>query len=150
MSRLGTSLRRIASGSSAGALLLAKYAIGLLLKLQALKIRRTVPQLPEAAGVRSGFADPTEIKQQGVSVLIVGDSSAAGVGVATRTVPSRRKLPLISPLKISRSVRWRLVAKTGTTADNAIELVTNESLEPTDVLIFCLGTNDVLSQTHPR
>lgn len=47
-------------------------------------------------------------------------------------------------------MRWRLVAKTGTTADSAIELVTKESLEPTDVLIFCLGTNDVLSQTHPR
>jgi lysophospholipase L1-like esterase len=100
--------------------------------------------------VRSGFADPTGIKQQGLSVLIVGDSSAAGVGVATQDHALAAQIASHLALKIRRSVRWRLVAKTGTTADSAIKLVTKESLEPTDVLIFCLGTNDVLSQTHPR
>jgi hypothetical protein len=107
MSRLGTMLQRIASGSSAGALLVAKYAIGPVLKLQAVKIRRTVPRLPEAAGGRSGFADPIGTKQ-GVSVLIVGDSSAAGVGVATQDHALAAQIASHLAFKIRRSVRWRL------------------------------------------
>jgi lysophospholipase L1-like esterase len=46
-------------------------------------------------------------------------------------------------------VRWQLVAKIGTTVFNASKLLASHKLESADVLVLCLGGNDVIRQRHP-
>ena len=58
-----------------------KLALSPLLVAQALRTRARVPQLPEASGARAGTHGRRTTR---LRLLIAGDSSAAGVGVATQ------------------------------------------------------------------
>jgi hypothetical protein len=58
-----------------------KLALSPLLVVQALHTRARVPSLPEAAGAREGVLGRGAVA---LRLLIAGDSSAAGVGVATQ------------------------------------------------------------------
>ena len=58
-----------------------KLALSPLLLAQALQTRRRLPRLPEAAGPRRGRVGDGTGR---LGLLIVGDSSAAGVGVASQ------------------------------------------------------------------
>jgi lysophospholipase L1-like esterase len=149
MGLAGSLRHKIRSRPYTSSLLLYKYALGPLLKLQGQQVRRTVPQLPEPAGARSGVAGKTGYGQE-LSILIVGDSSAAGVGVARQENALAAQIASNLTVAVRRCVRWRLIAAIGTTARSAIQLTASASLEPADVLIFCLGANDVLRQTNPR
>src|SRR5439155_419110 len=60
---------------------LAKLALLPLLVAQGRHVRATALKLPEAAGERHGVAGSGRVA---LRVLIVGDSSAAGVGVGTQ------------------------------------------------------------------
>ena len=57
-----------------------KLALAPLLLAQAVHTRRRLPRLPEAAGAREGVVG----RGAELDLLIVGDSSAAGVGVDTQ------------------------------------------------------------------
>ncbi|KAB0649370.1 SGNH/GDSL hydrolase family protein, partial [Burkholderia diffusa] len=58
---------------------LATAALGPLLLMQGRRVRRVTPRLAEAAGPRDGTAgDGPPLR-----VLVLGDSAAAGVGVAS-------------------------------------------------------------------
>ncbi|MGZ5249520.1 MAG: hypothetical protein ACXWIQ_04605, partial [Caldimonas sp.] len=56
-----------------------KLALAPLLVVQAVRTRRRAPVLPEAAGPRDGRTAGDGVA---IRVLVAGDSSAAGVGVA--------------------------------------------------------------------
>ena len=89
--------------------LAAKLALSPLLVAQALLARRRVPRLPEAAGPRSGAVG----RGPALKLLVVGDSSAAGVGV----VHQREALAAQLAAQVAASnrvwVHWRLVARSG-------------------------------------
>ena len=125
-------------------LLVAKLALGPVLLPQAKWLRRTALRLPEPDGPREGQGGDG---QPGLRLLVVGDSSAAGVGVADQA--QALALPLAHRLshRSGKAVSWQLVAQTGVNTGEARSLVSGSSLRPADVVVTALGVNDVSSQT---
>lgn len=126
------------------ALLAARLALGPILLPQARWVRRRALRLPEAAGAREGRVGAGS---PGLRVLVVGDSSAAGVGVADQS--QALALPLAHRLheRLAATIGWQLVAQTGIDASAARELVTTVPIHRADVLVVVLGVNDVTAQT---
>jgi len=126
--------------------LVAKIALSPLLVAQGLWTRRRVPVLPEAAGPRSGEIGAGPL----LRLLIVGDSSAAGVGVAHQDQALAGYLTRSLARQAQVRVRWRLVARPGVTTAQALELVRETRPAATDVAVVVSGVNDVIDQISPR
>lgn len=133
--------------------LVLKLVLSPLLVAQAMHTRRRAPILPEAAGARRGRvgavaasgADATPLR-----LLIVGDSSAAGVGVRTQQQALAGQLSRPLARALGRTVRWQLVAKTGITTQEALDLLREQqaagALLPAQIAVVVLGVNDVVAQ----
>ena len=119
-----------------------KLMLSPLLVAQAVATRRRAPELPEAAGARSGVAGAGEA----FGLLIVGDSSAAGVGVRTQDEALAGHLTRRLAASAKREVHWQLLARSGITTAQALELVQHERPRPADVAVAVLGVNDVIEQ----
>jgi len=116
-----------------------------LLIAQAVAARRRAPALPEAAGPRRGsVGDGTPLR-----VLIVGDSSGAGVGVATQDEALAGHLTRTLAARTARRIDWALHAKTGVTSALALTLLQDDPPQPADVAVAVLGVNDVVDQVAP-
>jgi lysophospholipase L1-like esterase len=126
-----------------------KTALGPLLLLQARAVRKTALRLPEAAGPRSGTAGGAATLPP-VRALFVGDSSAAGVGVAHQDDALAARAAALLSLRIGAPVEWQLVAKSGINTREALELVSASELKPADLLVTALGVNDVTSQRQSK
>ena len=127
------------------ALLAAKLALGPLLLPQARWLRRTALRLPEAAGAREGIVGKGAIA---LRLLVVGDSSAAGVGVADQAQALALPLAKVLSERLDAAVAWQLVAQSGVNAAQASEMLAQAQLQPADVVVIVLGVNDVGSQTR--
>lgn len=109
-----------------------------LLMYQANRVRRVTPRLPEPAGLRYGHFPGSDAG----SLLILGDSAAAGVGVAHQRAALSGQL--LEQLGGAR--RWRLLATTG---DTSLDLLARLKKEPPchyDVVVLSVGVNDVTSR----
>jgi lysophospholipase L1-like esterase len=122
---------------------LAKYLLGPLLLWQGRRVRSTALRLPEAAGERS-------LEGGELRLLIVGDSSAAGVGASTQDEALAGCLARTLAARLGRPVGWQLVATRGHRSTQALAALQAAALAPADVLITALGVNDVVDQVEPR
>lgn len=123
-----------------------KAALMPLLIAQAVAARKRAPVLPEAAGPRRGsVGDGMPLR-----VLIVGDSSGAGVGVETQDQALAGHLTRTLAAQTTRRIDWALHAKTGVTTALALKLLQDGSPEPADVAVAVLGVNDVVDQVAPQ
>src|ERR1700749_3539137 len=127
------------------ATLAAKLALPLLIA-QGKRVRATALKLPEAAGERHGVVGEGRVA---LRVLIVGDSSAAGVGVGTQDEGFAGQLAQSLAQRTGASVGWQLVAPSGHTAGDAARALAGATLQTADLLVTALGVNDVLDQTSP-
>jgi lysophospholipase L1-like esterase len=118
-----------------------KLALGPLLLAQGKWTRWRTPVLPEADGEREGRCGQGEL----LRLLIVGDSSAAGVGVATQEVALAGQL-VRELAQQGRCVHWRLVARSGVTTAQALQLLREAGPSPADIAVAVLGVNDVVDQ----
>jgi len=128
------------------ATLALKLALLPLLLAQGRRVRATALKLPEAAGERHGVAGTGQVA---LRVLIVGDSSAAGVGVGTQDDAFAGQLAQALAERTGAAVAWQLVATSGHTAQDAARALANAALATADLLVTALGVNDVVSQTRP-
>jgi lysophospholipase L1-like esterase len=106
-------------------------------------VRRTALRLPEAAGPREGVVGEGEARMR---VLVVGDSSAAGVGVADQAQALALPLAREVASRVTGAVAWQLVAQSGVNTREAMELFRVADVKPADVAVIVLGVNDVTSQ----
>jgi lysophospholipase L1-like esterase len=113
-----------------------------LLVAQAVTTRRRAPVLPEADGPRSGELGDGPL----LRLLIVGDSSGAGVGVPTQETALAGYLTRTLAQEGRRRVRWQLLARSGITSAQALDLVQRELPQAADVAVVVLGVNDVIDQ----
>ena len=129
---------------AAAGLLAAKVALGPVLLPQSRRLRRNALRLLEAAGPRAGQVG---VGGPALRLLVVGDSSAAGVGVADQA--QALALPLAQRLntRLGTTVSWQLVAQTGVNTADARALLKQSDLRPADVVVTALGVNDVSAQT---
>ncbi|MFL6665162.1 MAG: SGNH/GDSL hydrolase family protein [Rhizobacter sp.] len=123
-----------------------KLVLSPLLVAQAVGTRRRAPVLPEAEGPRCGaIGDGPPLR-----VLIVGDSSGAGVGVPSQDLALAGHLGRTLAGEGGVRVDWQLVAKSGITSAQALQLVQRERPRPADVAVVVLGVNDVIDQVPSR
>jgi len=123
-----------------------KYSLGPLLRLQGQHVRKRTPTLPEPSGDRTGQVG----RGQQLRLLILGDSSAAGVGVADQQAGLLGHI--LQALKPEYKIDYELRAYTGAkTRDCLADLnhaINNEwhSNGLFDVVVTALGVNDVTGQ----
>ena len=119
-----------------------KLALSPLLVAQALAARARTPRLPEAAGARAGEAGRGPL----LRLLVAGDSSAAGVGVADQREALAAPLAESLARRAGVRVRWRLVARSGITSAQCLALLDEAGPIEADVAVLALGVNDVVEQ----
>jgi lysophospholipase L1-like esterase len=122
--------------------LAAKLILSPLLVAQGFATRARLPRLPEAAGPRDGAVG----RGQPLRLLILGDSSAAGVGVELQSQALAGVLPAALARHVKRRVQWWLVARSGLTSAQCLSLLQAEGASPADVAVVVLGVNDVVDQ----
>lgn len=116
---------------------LTKYALAPVLMAQGLALRRRALRLPEPEGPRAGETGCGAP----LRLLIAGDSSAAGVGVADQAEALSGKL--VAALAPHARVTWRLEAQTGRTTAATLAHLRRLPAERFDVVVTALGVNDV-------
>jgi len=121
-----------------------KLALLPVLLAQGKRVRAHALRLPEASGERSGVAGSGTVS---LRVLIVGDSSAAGVGVATQDEALSGQLAQTLAERSGAAVGWQLVASSGHTVQDACDALRSADLAPADLLVTAVGVNDVVGQT---
>lgn len=121
----------------------AKIALAPVLVAQGLGVRRRALVLPEAAGPREGAVG----KGPALRLLIVGESSAAGVGAATQDEALAGRLA--AELGADFQVSWRLIARTGATTAATLARVARATPGRFDIAVTALGVNDVTRQVPP-
>jgi lysophospholipase L1-like esterase len=114
-----------------------------LLLWQGRRLRRTALRLPEAEGPREGVAGTGKVC---LRLLIVGDSSAAGVGAQSQNQALAGRLSEALSQRLGGAVVWQLIARTGDTTGASLAAVRGLSLHPADVMVTALGLNDVVGQ----
>ena len=126
--------------------LTAKLALSPLLVLQALRTRRRMQRLPEAVGQRHGSVG----RGPRLRVLVLGDSSAAGVGVVhQRDALAGQLMPCLARACAAR-VEWRLLAKSGLTSAQTLTLLQAAGPLWADLAVLVTGVNDVVDQVPSR
>lgn len=117
--------------------LVARVVLFPVLIVQAMAVRRTAQQLREPPGPRSGRRGKGRV----LRVLIIGDSSAAGVGAGSQETALSGQLT--KGLAQHFLVDWRLVAKTGATTGSTLRAMKKQLPRRWDVVVVSLGVNDV-------
>lgn len=120
-----------------------QFALLPVLAVQAVQVIRRTPRLPEASGPRAG----KEGQGPPLRILILGDSSAAGVGAPTQRAALSGHL--VQALGARATVTWQLVARTGITTTSIPALLPSADEGPFDIALTALGVNDATRLTHP-
>jgi lysophospholipase L1-like esterase len=120
-----------------------KLALSPLLVAQALRTRASVPRLSEAAGAREGMHGRGAAR---LRLLVAGDSSAAGVGVATQDDALVGQLLPRLAQACAVQVQWTLLARSGLTTAQTLGLLREADLPIIDLAVLVTGVNDVVDQ----
>jgi lysophospholipase L1-like esterase len=115
--------------------------LGPVIFTQGKRMRRITPKLPDAAGPWTGSlagADP-------IRILVLGDSTAAGVGADTQVDALPGNLARAFNEAWGRGVKWRAIGENGATARDIIERYLDAaSGSAYDVVFLSIGANDAL------
>ena len=123
-----------------------KLMLSPVLVAQAMSTRRRAPALPEAAGPREGQLGSGA---GALRVLIAGDSSAAGVGVAHQDQAFAGHFTRTLYRRSGRALRWRLRARTGLTTQQVHWMLRDDPPPAADIAIVLTGVNDVINLVPP-
>jgi lysophospholipase L1-like esterase len=120
-----------------------RIALGPLLLAQASHVRRMALELPEPHGPRSGVVGRGHPP---LRLLVLGDSSAAGVGAKTQR--DALALPLAERIaaRLGRAVRWQLEAESGLTSEGVLHKLMRNRPHEADVAVVVVGVNDITKQ----
>lgn len=113
-----------------------------LLLAQGRYVRRVTPRLPEAAGPTSGCTG-TGGGEAPLTLLAIGESPVAGVGVADHQQAITGQLALALSARTGRSVRWQAAGRNGITAAEALDqLLPSLPAQAVDIALIAFGVND--------
>lgn len=123
---------------------LALLLLGPIFWLQGKYVRWVTPTLATPAGARSG------VTGQGseLSLFIVGDSAALGLGVEHQDLALAGQIS--SKLKHGCCVRWRVFAESGDTSSQLLEKLRSLPAEQYQNAVVSIGVNDVTGLTRSR
>lgn len=129
---------------------LIKPVLAPVLIAQAKRLRRIALELPEPSGSRHGLVHCADapIGARLISLLLAGDSSAAGVGAKTQDEALAPQLAAALSKNMLRNVQWQLVAHTGLTSLGVQQLLQSETLPAVDVAVIIVGVNDITNNIN--
>ncbi|MEM6327844.1 MAG: SGNH/GDSL hydrolase family protein [Bacteroidota bacterium] len=116
---------------------LLRLALGPVLLWQGKRLYRTIPPMPEPAGDRRA----TVGTGPDLRLLVVGDSSGAGVGVETQDEALLGRT--VARLADDFRVTYRLEAKHGATLPRTLRHLRKQDAEPFDIALLGIGLNDI-------
>ncbi|WP_342075002.1 SGNH/GDSL hydrolase family protein [Yoonia sp. SS1-5] len=119
-----------------GFMLLKTCALGFIIVPQAAWVAARAARLPEASGERTGASGTGPA----LSVMTLGDSSAAGVGVEHQRDALGGRLA--AELAKRFTVRWDIVAKSGGTVRSTTKILRSIPPRKIDFVLIALGVND--------
>ena len=122
--------------------LTAKLILSPVLVAQAIGTRARLPRLPEPVGERAGVVGRGPVMQ----LLVTGDSSAAGVGVASQNDALAQRLAATLADAAKVRVSWQLHARSGLTTAQTLALLRDLAPHCGDVAVVVTGVNDVVDQ----
>ncbi|MBD8010410.1 SGNH/GDSL hydrolase family protein [Acinetobacter pecorum] len=107
------------------------------LVIQGSRVKKNTLRLPEPEGARKGKIGTGKK----LSLLILGDSAAAGVGVEHQD--DALLGAILHELKNDFQVEWKLQAKTGDTTSNVLRTLDQMEVQHYNVIVTSVGVNDV-------
>ena len=115
------------------------------LAVQGQRVRDTVSKLPEADGPRQGRTEGAGGAE--LSVAVLGESTAAGVGAATQALGVASSLANVLAERRGGPVGWQAVGQTGATVDRVQHELVSKLSWPIDVVVVMVGANDTIRMT---
>ncbi len=114
---------------------------------QGKRVRRTTPRLPEAAGPQDGqYGDgPPEHR-----LLVIGESTAAGVGVDSHDQGLASQLALHLHQRTGRTIAWHTWGINGITMGGLLGKLATAELPKADTVLLSMGVNDTTGLTPRR
>ncbi|GAA3728573.1 SGNH/GDSL hydrolase family protein [Leifsonia bigeumensis] len=114
---------------------------------QARDLRRTIPRLPDAALPWSGeLAGPRPVR-----LLVLGDSTAAGVGASTQAEALPGNLAQAIRSRFDRGSVWEAAGRNGATArDLLTDYLEEATRNDYDLVFVTIGANDALGLRSRR
>jgi lysophospholipase L1-like esterase len=110
-------------------------------------VRRKVPALPEAS---DNIVGNIVGKNKAISLLVLGESSMAGVGVTNHKEAITGQIAQTINYLNNNTVSWQVLARNGYTAQKVNqELVPKIPKQPIDIIIIGLGGNDTFRLNSP-
>jgi len=121
---------------------LAAIPLAPVLIAQGRRLRRDIPRLPDAALPWSGeLAGPDPVR-----LLVLGDSTASGVGAATQDEALPGNLARIIRSRYNRGTRWVADGRNGATArDLLTDFIEPVTAQEFDLAFLTIGANDALA-----
>lgn len=111
------------------------------LLVQARRVRKVIPRLPDASLPWNG----TVYGPDPMSLLVLGDSTAAGVGVMNQADGLVGSLAVELAKRTGRGVEWEALGANGATARDLVEQFLEPALEREhDFVFLSVGANDAL------
>jgi lysophospholipase L1-like esterase len=123
--------------------ILARALLFPLLYAQAQGVRADVVTLHEPPGPRSGCEGHGRDE---LRLLVVGDSSAVGVGAHHQDEALARPLARQLARRLDVAVRWTLLAQTGLTSAATLAFLRDQEVPRADVAVVVVGVNDITNQ----
>ena len=115
--------------------------------LDGLRIRSKVPKLPEAKEPQGTFLIKNAEESQ---VLIIGESTVAGVGVSTHDQGYAGVLAKQLSERLNKTIHWEVHAKSGYTTKQVSQLILPKVPKKTfDLIVVGLGGNDAFTLNTP-
>lgn len=119
-----------------------------LLILQGRHLRRHAVRLPPAQGERCGVERGPA---PSLDLLVLGESTAAGVGVAQHGESLAGQLATGLARRLRREIRWEVAGLNGLTAARTAEaLFPRVGMRRATIAVLALGVNDTLALRSPR
>lgn len=116
-------------------------ALAPILVWQGRAVRKRTLRLPEAVGERHGHLG----QGRRLRMLVLGDSSAAGVGVSVQDNALAGQLA--EQLSGQYQITWQLLAETGITSTQLLKQLQDAAAQDYDCAVLAIGVNDVTART---
>lgn len=132
-----------------------KYIVGAITSLpilpilyfQSMKLKGTMPDLPEASGTEG---EVKSASNKHLKIIALGESTVAGVGVETNEEGFMGEFARRISVGLEANVSWKIYAKSGFTAQQVREQILPQIKDDTaDLIIVGLGGNDSFKLKSP-
>ena len=117
-----------------------------LLWFQGMRLKRKVLRFSTPSDLPYGICKG---KNKEFSILGLGESPMAGVGIAKHTLTLTGLTAGRLNKLLGYSVKWKILAQNGLTLNNLNKLICEQSDESVDLVLVSIGGNDVFQLTPP-